>query len=166
MPLGVSRLAPTEVVDAEEILILFALTLRNMDIWYTYIAIILQLGLRAGNSTSRSHDLNVISLAAGGRRHFFTRSTTLSLTLCYDLCRWRSLIILHSVLLLGLRLCTPSVRHRVADVRPQHVLPATPSRRRDGHAFVQERVCAVLHPGPVELKALPEAQHRARNRPE
>ena len=73
------------MVDAEEILILFALTLRNMV--YTYIAIILQLGLRAGNSTSRSHDLNVISLAA----FFYPLYTTLSLTLCY--------VVDHSVLL-------------------------------------------------------------------
>jgi len=45
-----------------------------------------------------------------------------------------------------LRLCTPSVRHRVADVRAQHVLSAAArSRRRDGHALVQQRACTVLH---------------------
>ena len=48
--------------------------------------------------------------------------------------------------LYSLRLCTPSVRHRVADVRAQHVLSAaTRSRRRDGHALVQQRACTVLH---------------------
>ena len=45
-----------------------------------------------------------------------------------------------------LRLCTPSVRHRVADVRAQHILSAAArSRRRDGHALVQQRACTVLH---------------------
>ena len=45
-----------------------------------------------------------------------------------------------------LRLCTPSVRHRVANVRAQHVLSAAArSRRRDGHSLVQQRVCTVLH---------------------